>query len=89
MLVNFMTIMKEYISAIRYTLWPIDNLVIIWYICPHVGTFYQKNLATLFWSSFLCLQMPDGLAESICLCDKNRNYRGLLLPVRHFFGGKK
>jgi hypothetical protein len=31
----------EYISAIRYILWPFGYLVVIWYISPHFGLLYQ------------------------------------------------
>jgi hypothetical protein len=35
-------------TAIWYTLWPIGNLVVIWYIFPRFGILWQKKLATLF-----------------------------------------
>jgi hypothetical protein len=37
----------EYFKAIWYILWPLGNVVEIWYIFPVLVYFVKKNLATL------------------------------------------
>jgi hypothetical protein len=42
----------EYFAAIWYTLWPIGNAVVIWYVsAPALVCCVKKNLATLSSSS--------------------------------------
>jgi hypothetical protein len=33
----------EYLKVIWYILWPFDNVVVIWYICPRFGKLCQEK----------------------------------------------
>jgi hypothetical protein len=57
----------EYITAIRYILWPFGELVVIWYIFHCFGILYQEKSGNPGLATGLKIQLSSCLsAETSC-----------------------
>jgi hypothetical protein len=52
--------------AVWHILWPFGNILLIWYIIPHLVYFIKKNLATLALLIKLWEMMIAMLWRTLC-----------------------
>jgi hypothetical protein len=69
MLVYFMVICNILCTAIRCILWPLDNVVVIWYIFPRFGILCQEKSGNPGWSRYGSVKFKTSDCKTACRVD--------------------